>query len=1171
MYLKEVEINGFKSFANKINFKFNQGITAIVGPNGSGKSNVVDAIRWVLGEQKIKQLRGEKMEDVIFAGTEQRKSHGFAFVSITFDNSDRSLEADFDEVKVSRKLYRSGESEYRLNDNICRLKDIHEIFYDTGIGKEGYSIIGQGQIERILSGKPESRRELVDEAIGIVKFKKRKLEANRKLENDNINILRLKDILLEMENQLNPLKEQASKAKKYIEVKEELKKLEIFDFSTSYIELKGNLEKLEKDIDIINSQIEESKNNYEKSKLENNEFENKLTQFKIEIENINSKIHNILQEMNDISSEEILLSQENDFKLKSNNDLYELLNKNILLIKEKKIEIENSINELNRLEISINQNKINLADIDIEYSGLKSNIDNLNTLLKNKRTELENITKKELELATNLSYSEAKIEYENSEKKKIEDNFNRLINEKKDLKHKIDKLDSNLIIINSKKEQLNKDILFLTDELNLNNELNSNISNEIDKVNINITTVKSRLELLINIATRYEGYGNAVKLLMDKYSKNPDNLGVVANLVNVDKEYEIAIESALGGSLQHIVTSNTKCAKEMLTTLKDNKWGKVTFLPLDNLKPGRVLAKRSLPSDDGIIGIASDLVTYKSGLDVLINYLLANTIIVKNIDVALKLNKNKFQSRIVTLDGEIIMPAGSISGGSYKNSTNLLSRKREINKLQEKLDQLLIEEKKLEKDKGNNDQRIGDLTNLLKEKNDLLSNLSIEKIKIQENINSLNSMIKKIDIELENINTKEINDSIVDIDDLKDNYNNILSQKENVNYEIGTIQKSIDEKVKYYENLLNNINNLQLLIDKDKGKKSVIEETIKRLNKEISNFNKDNTELDNKINNNTNLIEKNKDRIIHLNNNYEGKKAIHSDLIEELKKVEAENQKLLSQNSLLYEEREKLNNIILDLEKNKLRLTNSYSNTETKFNTKVAYMWDEYGLTYSETKDIKADINSNNVESDIQKLRNKIRNFGSINVAAVEEYRSLNDRYNFYKKQLDDILQSKENLQKIIKSLDKNMVDQFNNNFYKLENQLEKVFKELFGGGRVKMELTDPDNILESGININAQPPGKKLQNMLQLSGGEKALTAISLMFAIQNMNPSPFCFLDEIEAALDDHNVIRFSEYLSNLVNKTQFIVITHRKGTMQAADRLYGVTMQEKGISTLVSVELV
>lgn len=1170
MYLKEVDINGFKSFANKIKFKFDKGMTAIVGPNGSGKSNIVDAIRWVLGEQKVKQLRGEKMEDVIFAGTELRKSQGYAYVSITFDNSDNSLEIPYEEVKVSRKLYRSGESEYMINDKICRLKDIHEIFYDTGIGKEGYSIIGQGQIDRILSGKPETRRELIDEAIGIVKFKKRKLEAQRKLDSDSINLIRLKDLLGEMENQLNPLKSQAEKAHKYIELSAELKNLEIVEFSNSYTRLRNILNDYENKIEIVNSDLEKAKNDYEISKNTNEKFELELLNQKSVINKINDEIKDLLSDMNELSTDENLLNQEIKFKKKNLEETDTRLKETKISLQAKLEEKKDNDLKLNEINIKITENKLKLTDIDIHHDKLKNELDKLNLSLENSRDELSKISDKEIEYASKISYSKAKIEYQLNEKENLKNSLENFKLDKENIDNNIKELierrsDLEIKIKDNKNEQ--RECL---SDLSLSKNKINNLTNDLDELKNIKEKYISKKEVIENIIQRYEGYGFAVKRVLEYYSNDSGNHGVVADIISVNEEYEVAIESALGSALQNIVTNNTETAKKMINTLYKNKWGKVTFLPLDNIKVLRVLEKNKIPKLEGVVDLASELVKYNRIYDKIIKYLLGNTLIVNNMDVAIKLNKDKFPFRIVTLKGEIVMPSGSMSGGSYKNSSNLLSRNREIDELNK-----FIEDTSLKIDINNKEynkvqNKINKLNDKINELSSEYEKLNIENIKINEKIETQNNNIKTI---INNINdAKEKLVNIVNKDEniLENEYEKIISDKGKIISSISAYESNIAEKMIYFQDVLSEVNKIRTTLAKDTERLEIYNQNNDKLNKEINSIQKEITSYIEKIKDNENTISFNTTKIQDNLSKYDELKSKHSKYILKLKEAEDENQKIIDNNKKLYDDRESLNNIILDLEKEKIKLINVYESTENTFNSKVSYMWDEYALTYGEIIDNIPKVEYNDLELDIKKIKNKIRSFGSINVAAVEEYKVLNERYKFHDKQLKDIVESKNNLQKIINSLDKGMIEQFNSNYKKLEKNIEKVFKELFGGGKVSMELTDPDNILESGININAQPPGKKLQNMLQLSGGEKALTAISLMFAIQNLNPSPFCFLDEIEAALDDTNVVRFAEYLSNLKDNTQFIVITHRKGTMESADRLYGVTMQEKGISTLVSVEL-
>lgn len=1178
MYLKEVEVNGFKSFADKISFKFNKGITAIVGPNGSGKSNVVDAVRWVLGEQSVKQLRGERMEDVIFAGTMHRKSQGYAYVSLTIDNKDKLLNIEYEEIKVSRKLYRSGDSEYRINDNLCRLKDIHEIFYDTGVGKEGYSIIGQGQIDKILSGKSDKRRELIDEAIGIVKFKKRKQEALKKLDGEEVNLVRILDILLELENQLKPLESQAKKAKDYLIYKEELKGYEIFDFVNKYSILKEKLIKFEKDIDDCSSLLNRLEEKREASRLSHIKVDEAFAKLELEINDINELIKNKLNEMSEIGSDEKLLNQEIEYLIKTI-DSQEL--KIDYLRKQLNIEnIDNEDNEEKIKELTIIKNEValKLNPLENEIESLKNklnfNIDNISQ----KREKLSKLLSIEKELSSEQSYNKAVCEQFATKKNDIEV-------DKLSLEKEIDFIEIELNKESIKYDSEKKEERRLTEE---KDELRSSIDNSstnIKKLRQDIISFEavlskasSQLTLLENMATRYEGYGQAIKKVMDAFSNNEDNLGVVADLINVDKSYEVAIETALGGALQNIVTKNTFCAKAMIDSLRKNKWGRATFLPLDNIKARGTLRGDAVIEADGIIDVAVNLVALPKGFEGLGDYLLGSTLVAKDIDSAIKLNKNSKGYKIVTLSGELLMPTGSMSGGSFRTSFNLLSRSREIEDLKLKIKKITNELKIKNQclDSTVSDHNM--LENKLNSVYDSREILRLTLAKRSENKANLNSLLQKNKTELETLNSSfdvhisSYEESNRRLEDFRYRLDKVIDERGSLSNNIGLLETDIAainkelEKRKEDAKILEGkfVSNNQLL--------NFAIETKKRLGIQIDDKENEISQISKAIMESKEELSLKKVSAIDSSERYEKLVGEHSILISKSKELDKKNKDLIENNKAIFSEREALNEEVLTIEKKKLVLESGYENTDKKFTTLVEYMFDEYSLTYSEAKEVnKLNPEGIDIKSNIDSLKRKIRTMGSINVNAVEEYRTLKERHDFLEKQKNDILESKEKLMGVISSLDEGMVEQFSSKFTLLEKSFSEIFVQLFGGGRVDMQLVEPNNILESGIEINAQPPGKKLQNMLQLSGGEKALTAISLMFAIQSLNPSPFCFLDEIEAALDDTNVVRFSSYLSNLTTNTQFIVITHRKGTMQSADRLYGVTMQEKGVSTLVSVEMV
>lgn len=1163
MILKQVEISGFKSFANRMVFNFDKGITGIVGPNGSGKSNIVDAVRWVLGEQKIKQLRGEKMEDVIFAGTEHRRSQGFAFVALTIDNKQREINYPFDEIKVSRKLYRSGESEYRINDNICRLKDINEIFYDTGIGKEGYSIIGQGQIEQILSGKPEKRRELIDEAIGIVKFKKRKMEAIKKLENDEISLSRIKDILTELDKQLEPLKRQSEKAKKYFDVKSKLKEMEMIEFKLYYENILEQLNVLESKLNIIDGQIKELNTEKEENKVISDKFDEHIETYRIEIEKNNNEVQELLASMSELSSQESTIKQDIVYKEHSIEELSKSIDKNILDINEQKIRLDEIDIRLNSISTKLVENNLVLAQSEIELNSIKNEISQNKLYLEEKTVILDDINMKEIEYVKNLSYEKARIEQWEINKTVLTDDLKKHQAEYNDLeknisenKKEIIKIEAQLLDNSQSYSDIEKDIFEMEQSINKFD----NLLREKSSLKISLTSKYATLENMIH---RYDGYSFAVKNLLNAV-KLEGVIGVVADIISTSHKYEQALEAALGASLQNIVVRSSDEAKYMISELKKNKWGRCTFLPLDTVKAKKINEK----CPDKALGYAVDFIQYDSIYENIVNSLLGSTLVVDKIDDAIMINRSGFRHKIVTLGGDIIQPQGSMTGGSYKNSSSLLSRNRELEELDNEI-------KLLDKD-------IVDISDNIKELNEILITKRNEQKLLSDNIKNLSERmsefnqyenfslkrLEEIKLEITNINSMLVKD--IDKIYIDDNID-FSKEKSLITKEMECLNKCIEELLIKRGNIFDEINKYNTEVASLSKEKEIIEAEFKRINAGIIKLNNEIIEAKDKVTFYKADNIKNNELLIENQKKYEKLKIVHTELIEKNKQLDSKLNTILHDNKTIYEKRDKIASDILDLEKERIRIENQYNIAEEQFTQKIDYMNNEYSIGYSDVRELSVEVDEKQMKLDIKNMKNQIRSFGVINTDAIEEYKKVYERHTFLSTQLSDIEESKKELSKIITSLDIGMKKQFEDNFILLQNELSRVFKILFGGGNVKMELLEPENILESGININAQPPGKKLQNMLQLSGGEKALTAISLMFAIQNLNPSPFCFLDEIEAALDDYNVNRFADYLNKMTEKTQFIVITHRKGTMTSADRLYGITMQEKGVSTMVTVQMV
>ena len=1180
MYLKSIEVQGFKSFANKIVFDFHNGITGIVGPNGSGKSNVADAVRWVLGEQSAKQLRGAKMEDVIFAGTQNRKPVGFAYVAITLDNSDHALPVEYDEVTVSRRVYRSGESEYKINGHSCRLRDVTEMFYDTGIGKEGYSIIGQGQIDKILSGKPDERRELFDEAAGIVKFKRRKSAAIKKLENERSNLVRVNDILSELEKQVGPLKQQSEKAKEYLNYKTDLKKYDVNAFLLETDRIRKETAELNDRLKIVDDDLEDSKSEYDNTKSEYEAAENQLNDINAQIDE-NSQTVSALELENQKLQGEINVFTE---QIKTFNANKQLHSERLLDIEKDKQNKNNSVKELreqyNDLNTELSEYNDKLAAINdtakalnAEIEGISGQIDNRQNSIYDNLTEQSTIKAENQKFVTMLEQLEIKKSELTSHiiKGKSDESAQKQVI--KSLTAELDNAVGKLEDINNSIEESNTSVTQLKAEIA---EKNS----ELDKLTQNYHREKSRLESLINITERYDGYGNSIKKIMELKDSNLGILGVIADIVKVEKQYETAIETALGGTIQNIVTDKEATAKELIGYLKQNKLGRATFLPLNAIHARNTLENEACINEKGVIGVASNLVRVSFEYEGLAKYLLGRILVVDNIDNALLIAKKyKYTLRIVTLEGEQLNPGGSMTGGAFRNSSNLLGRRREIEELKQSVsntNKQITQEKAAVADLRNQvakyREALDSYNKLLREthirKNTIDVNLKQADLKLSEIIASYGDDIKEqasIDSEILKISESR--------NQVSGNLNLLDNQNEAARKEIENLGKTLEAKKSEEAAVALKIENLKISHSSIEQKASFINENIERLCKELDNLEEEKTSIQEKIGETKELVSAKQADIELVKNSIEQSERKITAIGEKLEDLRAAKEKVNASHKEFFKKREELNEKIILLEKDSMRLHNQYDRLEESYDSLVDYMWNEYELTYSYALELKSDElnNINDIRKQINILKAAIKKLGDVNVNAIEEYKSVSERYEFMKTQHDDMIEAEESLMKVIDELDEGMRAQFTAKFEEIKVEFDKVFKELFGGGRGTIELVEGEDILEAGILIISQPPGKKLQNMMQLSGGEKALTAIALLFAIQNLKPSPFCLLDEIEAALDDSNVGRYANYLHKLTKHTQFIVITHRRGTMSAADRLYGITMQEKGVSTLVSVDLI
>ena len=1180
MYLKSIEVHGFKSFANKINFKFHNGITGIVGPNGSGKSNVADAVRWVLGEQRIKQLRGASMQDVIFSGTEMRKPLGYAYVAITLDNADHQLAIDYDEVTVSRRLYRSGESEYMINGTICRLKDISELFYDTGIGKEGYSIIGQGQIDRILSGKPEERRELFDEAAGIVKFKRRKYAAQKKLEDEKQNLVRINDILAELENQIGPLERQSEKARVYLKKKEELKTLDVNVFLLENVRVRQQLEEVDGKLHIANGDLEDTTRQYE--------------QIKDEYEQIASRIEQLDQE---IEAARATLTDTGVMRSKLEGEI-NVLKEQIHSAEGNEEHLQNRIRSI---EGQINERNVEKEQILTEKKGIDEKLEELEQARTQARQILEQIQGKIEELNNNIE----------SGKNTIID----ALNNRATIKSKLGRYDTMLEQINIRKAELNSRLLRAKSDEAAQEETIKKLEKEFEAVNVVIRELnekqetleeqlvaireelsgqdqklrdtqvlyhqeKSKLEALSNLTERYEGYGGSVKAVMEQKGQEKGIIGVVADIIQAEAKYETAIETALGGNIQNIVTEDEETAKRMIGYLKKTKAGRATFLPLTSITHPQEFKNPEALEEKGVIGMADELVKIDKKYRNVAKAMLGRIMVVDNVDNAVKIaRKFDYGIRMVTLEGELLVPGGAISGGAFKNNSNLLGRRREMEELEKKVKQYVIDIDKL----------LNDIEETKKRRNKL--RLDVEDIKgqlqrkfIEQNTARMNVMqardrkseteegfgeLKTEEQEIE-LQIKEIQ---VGKDEIARELEDSETLEKNVEVQITEFQKQLEEKRTEESEQASKVSEWDVEVEKMRQSEDFQRQNLERVEGELGRYTAELKEVQEGLHLSKEEVERKKENILEIEKTIASSYTAQNDATEKLKEDTAAKEELSGKQKNFFNSREELSQRMTALDKEVYRLESQKERMQESIESQINYMWDEYEITLSDAETLRdetmTDLSA--MKKEITALKDAIRKLGDVNVNAIEDYKNLMERYTFLKTQHDDLVEAEKTLLGIIEELDISMRKQFNEKFAEINKEFDKVFKELFGGGKGTLELIEDEDVLEAGIRIIAQPPGKKLVNMMQMSGGEKSLTAICLLFAIQNLKPSPFCLLDEIEAALDENNVGRFAKYLHKLTKNTQFIVITHRRGTMEKADRLYGITMQEKGISTLVSVNLI
>ena len=1180
MYLKSIEVHGFKSFANKIVFKFHNGITGIVGPNGSGKSNVADAVRWVLGEQRIKQLRGSSMQDVIFSGTELRKPLGYAFVAITLDNSDHQLAIDYDEVTVSRRLYRSGESEYLINGAPCRLKDVNELFYDTGIGKEGYSIIGQGQIDKILSGKPEERRELFDEAAGIVKFKRRKYAAQKKLEDEKQNLVRVNDILAELEKQTGPLERQSEKAKIYLKKKEALKTLDVNVFLLENVRVRKQLEEVEGKLHIAGGDLDETTQRYESIKEEYEQIQGQIEMLEQAIEEARSTLTDTgmmrskLEGEINVLKEQIHSAEGNEEHLQSRIRSIqsqigerEKEKEGILLekgeIDETLATLEGARTEAKQL-LETTQNHIAELNSNIE-SGKNTIIDALNNraTIKSKMgrydTMLEQVNIRKAELNSRLLRAKSDEAEQTANIQKLEEEFEAV----------------NVVIreLDEKQKTMEKQLVSVREELTAKDQ-------KLQAAQMKFHQEKSKLEALSNLTERYDGYGGSVKAVMEQKEKEKGIIGVVADIIQAEAKYETAIETALGGNIQNIVTEDEETAKRMIAHLKKNRAGRATFLPLTSITHPQEFKNPEALKEKGVIGMADELVKIDKKYRNVAKAMLGRIVVVDHVDNAVRIaRKFDYGIRMVTLEGELLVPGGAISGGAFKNNSNLLGRRREMEELEKKVKDLASEIERLTKEIEETKTKRNGLRLEVEEVKGQLQRKFIEQNTARMNVIQAKDKRTEAEEGFGELKSEEqdIEQKMKEIQLGKDEIVRELEDSEklekNTELQIAEFQKELEVQRAQESEQSVKVSEWDVEVEKMRQNEDFHRQNLERVEHELERHSQEMQEVKDGLHLGKEEVERKKQSILEIEKTIAASHTAQTDAEKKMKEDIGQKEELSAKQKGFFTTREELSKRMADLDKEVYRLNSQKERMEESLESQINYMWNEYEITLSDAEGMKDEEMTDlpAMKRNISTLKDEIKKLGDVNVNAIEDYKNLMERYTFLKGQHDDLVEAEKTLTGIIDELDTSMRKQFNEKFAEINREFDKVFKELFGGGKGTLELMEDEDVLEAGIRIIAQPPGKKLGNMMQMSGGEKSLTAICLLFAIQNLKPSPFCLLDEIEAALDESNVTRFANYLHKLTKNTQFIVITHRRGTMEKADRLYGITMQEKGVSALVSVNLI
>ncbi len=1179
MLLSSIQIQGFKSFADKTVLKFGRGITAVVGPNGSGKSNISDAVRWVLGEQSTKSLRGQSMEDVIFGGTDNRRPHGFCEVTLNIDNADRTLNFDNDFVSITRRFYRSHESEYLINNVSVRLKDVHELFMDTGLGRDGYSMIGQGKIDNIISTKSDERRDIFEEASGISKYRYRKTEAERKLTAAEDNLLRLKDILDELESRVGPLEEQSKKAEKFLELAEDKKQLEIGLWLYTLNNSKDALRAQE-------SKIATAQMQYKEIEEALNEFDAKSEQNTAQFTFITSQIENIRQRIALSNEETVKFEGEisvlnND--ISHNNETIERLNAEKKTLEESdttaKQEIENKRHLALEKKQIIEQLNKKLSELENDLNNLLSDSESISRKIEEQIKTLNLLSVKTSDLRVEMTTSNTSIEEINSRRGIIDDLLKQndaekqiLTNDFDETKDLLDKTEDNILSLQNSIKGY---------ELRLQNR-NAELKELTDKSNelhLDIEAKRRRVQILTELENNMEGFSHAVKKVVADADKGilRGIHGPLSKLISVDKKYSVAIETALGNAIQNVVVDTEADAKRAINYLKTNNGGRATFMPISSTT-AREFKENGFDEIYGFVGIASDLVNVDKKYETVIKHLLAGTVVTEDIESATTLAKKfNYRVKVVSLDGQVINPGGTYTGGSLVKQAGMLSRAADIKRIEDEIEKLCEKEKTTSKlleeavsavaevnadivavkaDLTNsNEDKIRALAEL-KRIDDLINNINATIISLTEERDGSDEKVKalndKANLSAKQIAELEAQKTLIqaEIDQMTGGRDSLSQNREAITNEITEIKLQIIENQKDADSLSTAADDIENSILNRATRATQIDAEIAAVSYKITQLNSD-------ISTHIDEIDNIKQKIADYNKEIEN-------LMNQRNDVEKSGVELRSSERERTLEREKIGGELARLTERKDVMMKEYDDV-------IRQLFDEYQLTKSEAENIAIEIERpSEAKKQLAETKSKIRALGNVNVSAIEEYKEVKERYDFMNAQVEDVEKARTELRKLIGQLTAQMQEMFIEGFAKINENFTKTFKELFGGGSAELKLTDPDNILESGIDIEARLPGKNVPSLNGLSGGEKALVALSIYFAIMKVNAPPFCFLDEVDTALDDINVDRFAEYMKRSDFNTQFICVTHRRGTMESADMLYGVTMQEKGVTKLLELNV-